>query len=153
MGQAFSIYVYGNSVSIEREDGRSAGQSRWSIFEGNPSYTGPVPTTARKHFTLSDGKYTYFLVFRVPPSDLDTDFLIEQLGAHPSVKNNELQKSNVLGIAISGPFSRAARALKEAGASELYGVKSPMTLFSWTAKDFVKYCDRLVLAVQQGAKN
>lgn len=57
-------------------------------------------------------------------------------------------KSNIFGRPLEGAFSEVARILKDAGASAKYGVKSPLTLFAWTAYDLAKYCDRIIVAMQ-----
>lgn len=62
------------------------------------------------------------------------------------VVHAKTKKSNVLGMAMNGPFSWMARLLKSAGAKRVYGVRSPKVLLWWSASDLATYCDKLCVA-------
>ncbi len=62
------------------------------------------------------------------------------------VVNANQKKSNVLGMAMNGPFSWMARMLKSAGAKRVYGVRSPKVLLWWSASDLATYCNKLCIA-------
>lgn len=162
MGTPFKVKIWSNVVQLVSD----AGQDHYiggNVLQtvGAKKYTGSVPSTA-----LRIGDH---IEFRFGASELDTEglfFLLANEGINwsnldggykdPVLQNwesNKYQKSNFRGKPLDGPFSETARRLKTAGASAKYGVKSPLTVFSFTASDLATYCDRLALAIQRGVKN
>lgn len=157
MGMPFKIKIWNNQVTFESNTGEAFGLA----FATVPvRYSGSVPTTALRESDC--------IVFKFGQSELDVEglFYLLKKGGTAGVDWSEVKhyneinlddfsqsftKSSIFGKALDGPFAEAARRLKLAGASALYGVKSPKTvLFSWTASDLAKYCDRLALGIQRG---
>lgn len=143
MGFPFEIHIYGNTARFT--GGLFGAYGGWALKKVvvPTAYTSPVPNTAR----LETPKASFgveCLVFKFGSSMLD-DHTIHNMANSDTIH----QKSNIFGKSLDGPFSWMARILKSGGASSAYDVKSPMTLFKWTAYDLAKYCDRLALAIQR----
>jgi hypothetical protein len=149
----FSVYVFGNRACFTTSftgdrvfwaPDLSNGQTK----EYSPFFT---PSTAIKGAARFAGGVTG-LEFRFTQPRLYSDQMpmwavtgIRRVHDNEVVNANQ-KKSNMLGMAMNGPFSWMARMLKAAGAKRVYGVRSPKVLLWWSASDLASYCDKICLA-------